>query len=254
MQKLSAGKFHFEPPFTSFDHLVHGGEKLRWHFEVERLGSGQVDDELEFGRLHHRQVEGLRTFEDFAGIDAHLTKRFREIGSVAHQPADCHMITHRISRRNPAARRQSGKLYGAADEECIARLARRPSLIGSSPTPKTTGIVAVAALAASVGTLPTVAITATCRRTRSAISAGRRSWWPSSQWYSTVTFWPSTVPVSLRPLRNAATLRALASADPSRINPITRIAGCCARAASGHATAAPPSVAKNFRRAMWLAM
>src|SRR5262249_39443865 len=28
--------------------------------------------------------------------------------------------------------------------------------------------------------------------------------------------------------------------------------GCCARAASGH-TAAPPSVAKNFRRPMWLA-
>src|SRR5262245_7490085 len=28
---------------------------------------------------------------------------------------------------------------------------------------------------------------------------------------------------------------------------------CCARAASGHA-AAPPSVAKNFRRSMWLAM
>jgi hypothetical protein len=26
MQKLAAGKFHFEPPFTSFDHL--GGEQL----------------------------------------------------------------------------------------------------------------------------------------------------------------------------------------------------------------------------------
>jgi hypothetical protein len=31
--------------------------------------------------------------------------------------------------------------------------------------------------------------------------------------------------------------------------------GCCARAASGHAIVAPPSsVAKNFRRPMWLAM
>jgi len=36
-------------------------------------------------------------------------------------------------------------------------------------------------------------------------------------------------------------------------NPITGIAGCCACAASGHA-AAPSSVAKNFRRSMWLAM
>jgi hypothetical protein len=30
--------------------------------------------------------------------------------------------------------------------------------------------------------------------------------------------------------------------------------GCCARAANGHAAAAPPSVAKDFRRPMWLAM
>src|SRR5262245_8181049 len=39
-------------------------------------------------------------------------------------------------------------------------------------------------------------------------------------------------------------------------HPITGIAGCCARAASGHAAAPAPlsSVAKNFRRSMWLAM
>jgi hypothetical protein len=30
--------------------------------------------------------------------------------------------------------------------------------------------------------------------------------------------------------------------------PITGIAGCCARAASGHATAAPPSSVMNSRR------
>jgi hypothetical protein len=29
---------------------------------------------------------------------------------------------------------------------------------------------------------------------------------------------------------------------------------CCARAASGHAATALPSVAKNFRRSMWLVM
>src|SRR5260370_540553 len=88
-----------------------------------------------------------------------------------------------------------------------ARLATRPSRTGSSPTPKAIGIVAVAALAAIVGAFPGGAITATCRRTRSASSAGRRSRWPPSQWYSTVTFWPSTYPVSLRPLRNAAEKR-----------------------------------------------
>src|SRR5262245_29273637 len=29
MQKFAAGKFHFEPPFTSFDHLVGAGEQGR---------------------------------------------------------------------------------------------------------------------------------------------------------------------------------------------------------------------------------
>src|SRR5262249_48245979 len=90
-----------------------------------------------------------------------------------------------------------------------ARLAIRPNLTGSSATPKTIGIVVVAALAAGAAVVkPGVAITATRRRTKSAISAGKRSYWPSSQWYSTVTFWPSMAPVSLGPLRNAAPRRA----------------------------------------------
>ena len=37
------------------------------------------------------------------------------------------------------------------------------------------------------------------------------------------------------------------SGDPALRNPITGIAGCCARAASGHA-AAPPSSVMNSRR------
>ena len=73
-----------------------------------------------------------------------------------------------------------------------ARLATRPSLTGSSPTPKTIGIVAVAALAASVAHVA-------CRGDHGHLSAyqigqQRRQAivLPSSQWYSTVTFWPST--------------------------------------------------------------
>ena len=42
----------------------------------------------------------------------------------------------------------------------------------------------------------------------------------------------------------------IASGDAPLRNPITGIAGCCARAASGHATAAPPSSVTNSRRLM----
>ena len=45
------------------------------------------------------------------------------------------------------------------------------------------------------------------------------------------------------------TIRLLVTgADRLLRNPITGIPGCCARAASGHATAAPPSSAMNSRR------
>ena len=95
------------------------GEQRRRHLDAERPRRLQVDDELELGRLHDRQVGGLGALEDAAGIDADLTKRVCEVGSVAHQPAGCDVLTLRISRRNPVARRQGGKLHAAAVEECV---------------------------------------------------------------------------------------------------------------------------------------
>ena len=69
-----------------------------------------------------------------------------------------------------------------------ARLATSPSPTGSA-TPKTIGIVAVAAFAATRRNVTRVAtITATRRRTRSAASAGSRSFWFSAQRYSIATF------------------------------------------------------------------
>ena len=92
------------------------------------------------------------------------------------------------------------------------------------------------------------AITATRRRTRSAANAGSRSYCPSAERNSIATFRPSTKPASLRPWRKRAMFCVGPAADvPSRY-PITGIAGCCARAASGHAAAAPPRSVMNSRR------
>ena len=49
----------------------------------------EVDDQLEFGRLHDRQVGGLGAFENAAGIDADLTVGIGNAGSIAHQAAGC---------------------------------------------------------------------------------------------------------------------------------------------------------------------
>jgi len=46
VQKISAGKFHFEPPFrfTSLDHLVREREQPVRSLEAERLCSLEIDD------------------------------------------------------------------------------------------------------------------------------------------------------------------------------------------------------------------
>jgi len=128
-------------------------------------------------------------------------------------------------------------------------LATKPNLTGSPATPNTIGMVAVAVLAASpAAPVPGVAMTLTCRRTRSAASSGKRSYWPSAQRNSIATFRPSTKPVSPRPCRNAVTTQPRSPADAASRNPITGIGCCCERAPSGHAAAAPPSSVMKSRR------
>ena len=60
-------------PVSSLDHLVGGDEQLIGHGEAEHPGGLVVDDQLELGRLHNRQVCGLGALEDARGIETDLT-------------------------------------------------------------------------------------------------------------------------------------------------------------------------------------
>ena len=92
-------------------------------------------------------------------------------------------------------------------------------------------------------------ITATWRRTSSAASAGNRSY---------LALRPAIFDRHVLALdiagfaqalaERAQTVRGTRPADSPLRNPITGIAGCCARAASGHAAAAPPRSVMNSRR------
>src|SRR6266567_3336099 len=49
-------------------------------------------------RLHDRQISVLGALEDATHIDAGLTIRIPNVGSIAHQPAGFRILTHVIRR------------------------------------------------------------------------------------------------------------------------------------------------------------
>src|SRR5215471_20836539 len=74
---------------TLFDHLVDDRKQTRWDCDAERLCGFQIDEELEFCRLHHRQIGRLLTLENAAGVNTSQTVRLCNLLAVAHQAAGC---------------------------------------------------------------------------------------------------------------------------------------------------------------------
>ena len=93
------------------------------------------------------------------------------------------------------------------------RLVTRPSKIGSTPLPKTIGMVDVAAFAASAVGLPNATNTDAFRATSSAASAGSRDSCPSAYRYSIATFRPTEKPDFSNVSKNGTRTGASASTD-----------------------------------------
>jgi len=51
--------------------------------EAEHLGYLEVDHQIELCRLLNREIRRLGAFDDFPGVDADLTPKGRDIGSIA---------------------------------------------------------------------------------------------------------------------------------------------------------------------------
>src|SRR2546426_10134585 len=68
-----------------FDHLVGKREQLIRHRQAERPGCFEVDCQLEFGWLLHRQLGGILPFENTANVHPSLTKRVGNVCAVAHE-------------------------------------------------------------------------------------------------------------------------------------------------------------------------
>src|SRR5262249_31908506 len=100
MQEFTAGKFHFEPPFTSFDHLVGAGEQSRWHVEIDYLCHPPVDDQLEPTWKNDRHVGGPLSFQDFPGVDSSLMIGVRAARALAHQSASLDELALEVACRD----------------------------------------------------------------------------------------------------------------------------------------------------------
>src|ERR1700726_2010196 len=72
----------------SFDHLVGKLLEMHWHVEAERLGSLEVDHQLELNRGLHGKLARFRALEDAVGIRRRPAKIVGEVSPVSQQTTE----------------------------------------------------------------------------------------------------------------------------------------------------------------------
>src|SRR5262245_55835084 len=87
MQELAAGKFHVEPPFTSFDHLVGGCKEHRRDVETQRFRGFAVDHKLEFRWLLYRKFVRSRAAQDLIDVSCRTLRACVGVGPITEEGA-----------------------------------------------------------------------------------------------------------------------------------------------------------------------
>src|SRR5262245_2300387 len=116
-------------PGVLFDHFVDAHQQGHWHFEAKRSRCLEIDHQLDFDRLLHRQVGRLFTLEDAARIGADKAESIPKTGSVAHQPTSGSEVAIVIDRRNTMACGQCHQLIAPACQERIHLHQQRASTL-----------------------------------------------------------------------------------------------------------------------------
>ena len=132
-----------------------------------------------------------------------------------------------------------------------ARLATKPAPTGSTTCTNTIGTVRVACSNGPTTGRLLARTTSGASATNSAACLRKRSASPAPHRRSMRTLRPTAQPASCNPCRNAARRACPSASSAARFmsTPTRRTRSvCCARAMSGHATAAPPRSDMNSRR------
>ena len=82
-----------------FDHLVGAGEQSRRHFEAERIGSREINEEIEFGRLLDRELGWLRSAQNLIDQVGSSAPHVSPVRSIGHQTSHFHRLPYKVHRR-----------------------------------------------------------------------------------------------------------------------------------------------------------
>src|SRR5262245_1559062 len=102
------------------DQFGGGGKQSPRNGEAQGLRGFEVDDQIEFGGLHDRQVGRFFTLEDLADVSASLAIGIRKVGSVAHQTAGCGEVPQIMDRGNRMACCERDEWIASAYEKRIS--------------------------------------------------------------------------------------------------------------------------------------
>src|SRR6516162_2988374 len=86
-----------------FDHLVGEQQERLRDRQAKGLGSREIDDEIEFGRLLHRQFSRLRPAQNLVNIISGAPKLLRKAWPIGHETSPFNVFTSAVHRRQSSA-------------------------------------------------------------------------------------------------------------------------------------------------------
>src|SRR5262245_48072193 len=99
---------------SSFNHLVGPYHQGQRHFEAERLGGSQIDDEFDLRCLLDWQVSWLFALENLPDIETPHAKGVYLVSAVTHQAAIQDVLTRLVDGRHLVACSQGQQLIAIA--------------------------------------------------------------------------------------------------------------------------------------------